>query len=77
MQIQRSIVRWTYKQHFYIMKVGLARVSSIGQNLDSQIIALKEYGCEKIFEEKKSGTKAEGREVLREWIDFMRENDKQ
>ena len=57
------------------MKVGLARVSSIGQNLDSQIIALKEYGCEKIFEEKKSGTKAEGREVLREWIDFMREND--
>ena len=75
MQIQRSIVRWTYKQHFYIMKVGLARVSSIGQNLDSQIIALKEYGCEKIFEEKKSGTKAEGREVLREWIDFMREND--
>ena len=57
------------------MKVGLARVSSIGQNLDSQIIALKEYGCEKIFEEKQSGTKAEGRKVLREWIDFMREND--
>ena len=57
------------------MKVGLARVSSIGQNLDRQIIALKEYGCEKIFQEKKSGTKAEGREVLREWIDFLREND--
>ena len=57
------------------MKVGLARVSSVGQNLERQIIALKEHGCEKIFEEKKSGTKAEGREVLREWIDFMREND--
>ena len=57
------------------MKVGLARVSSVGQNLDRQIIALKEYGCEKIFEEKKSGAKAEGREVLREWIDFMRESD--
>ena len=57
------------------MKVGLARVSSVGQNLDRQIIALKEYGCEKIFQEKKSGTKAEGREVLREWIDFLREND--
>ena len=57
------------------MKVGLARVSSVGQNLDSQLIALKEYGCEKIFQEKKSGTKAEDREVLREWIDFMREND--
>ena len=57
------------------MKVALARVSSVGQNLNSQLIALKEYGCEKIFQEKKSGTKAEDREVLREWIDFMREND--
>ena len=57
------------------MKVGLARVSSIGQNLERQIIALKEYGCEKIFEEKQSGTKADNRKVLREWIDFMREND--
>ena len=57
------------------MKVGLARVSSVGQNLERQIIALKEYGCEKIFEEKQSGTKAEGRKVLREWIDFMHEND--
>ena len=57
------------------MKVGLARVSSVGQNLERQIIALKEYGCEKIFEEKQSGTKAEGRKVLREWIDFMRDSD--
>ncbi len=57
------------------MKVGLARVSSVGQNLERQIIALKNYGCEKIFEEKQSGTKAENREVLREWIDFMRETD--
>ena len=57
------------------MKVGLARVSSVGQNLESQLIQLKEYGCEKIFQEKKSGTKAEDRKVLREWIDFMREGD--
>ena len=57
------------------MKVALARVSSVGQNLTSQLDALKEYGCEKIFQEKKSGTKAEDREVLREWIDFMREGD--
>ena len=47
------------------MKVGYARVSSVGQNLESQLIALKEYGCEKIFEEKKSGTKAEGRSLER------------
>ena len=57
------------------MKVGLARVSSVGQNLDSQIVALKEYGCEKIFTEKKSGTTTKGREALREWIEFMREGD--
>ena len=57
------------------MKVGLARVSSVGQNLEGQIIALKEYGCEKIFQEKKSGTTTKGRTALREWIDFMRESD--
>ena len=57
------------------MKVGLARVSSVGQNLESQIVALKEYGCEKIFTEKKSGTTTKGREGLREWMEFMREGD--
>ena len=36
------------------MKVGYARVSSIGQNLQSQIDALEAYGCEKIFQEKES-----------------------
>ena len=51
------------------MKVGLARVSSVGQNLTSQLDALKEYGCEKIFQEKKSGTKREGREGLKECLD--------
>ena len=57
------------------MKIGLARVSSIGQNLDSQLIALEEYGCEKIFQEKKSGTKREGREVLEECLEYVREGD--
>ena len=57
------------------MKVGLARVSSVGQNLDSQLIALKEYGCEKIYSEKRSGTTTEGRTALREWIDFLRDGD--
>ena len=57
------------------MKVGLARVSSVGQNLERQLIALKEYGCEKIYEEKKSGTKREGREALKECLEFVREGD--
>ena len=57
------------------MKVGYARVSSVGQNLSSQIIALKEYGCEKIFQEKVSGTSTKGREQLKEMLNFVRESD--
>ena len=57
------------------MKVGYARVSSAGQNLEVQLDALKKYGCEKIFQEKVSGTSTQGRKALREWIDFMRESD--
>ena len=34
------------------MLVGYARVSTTGQNLDSQIEALKKFGCTKIFMEK-------------------------
>ena len=57
------------------MKVGYARVSSEGQNLESQLIALKEYGCEKIFQEKVSGTSTKGREQLKEMLNFVRESD--
>ena len=57
------------------MKVGYARVSSVGQNLESQLIALKEYGCEKIYQEKVSGTSTKGREELKNCIDFVRDGD--
>ena len=57
------------------MKIGYARVSSVGQNLESQLIALKEYGCEKIFQEKVSGTSTKGREQLKEMLNFVRESD--
>ena len=57
------------------MKVGYARVSSVGQNLESQIKSLKEHGCEKIFQEKVSGTSTKGREQLKLALDFVREND--
>ena len=72
---QRSMIEWTYKQYLKEMKVGLARVSSVGQNLESQLIALEEYGCEKIFSEKKSGTTTKGRTALKDCLEFVREGD--
>ena len=57
------------------MKVGYSRVSSVGQNLESQLIALKEYGAEKIFQEKVSGTSTKGREQFKQCLEFVREGD--
>jgi len=57
------------------MKVGYARVSSVGQNLDSQLASLKEYGCEKIFQEKVSGTSTKGRDQFKQCLEFVRESD--
>lgn len=55
--------------------IGYARVSSTGQNLDAQIIALKGAGCDKLYEEKKSGTKRAGREKLSTLLDYVRSGD--
>ena len=57
------------------MKVGYARVSSSGQSLDVQLDTLKNSGCEKIFQEKVSGTSTQERDKLRECLDFVREGD--
>ena len=45
------------------------------QHLDVQRDAVKKFGAEKIFEEKVSGTSTQGREKLRECLDFVREGD--
>ena len=57
------------------MKVGYARVSSVDQNLDVQLETLKSFGCEKIYQEKVSGTSTQGRNKLKECIEFVREGD--
>lgn len=44
-------------------RIGYARISPSGQNLDSQIETLRSSGCEKIFQDKSSG----GRESRPEW----------
>lgn len=56
-------------------KIGYARVSSVGQSLDVQIQKLREFGCTKIFSEKKSGSQAATRSELLACIDYVREGD--
>ena len=56
------------------MLVGYARVSTLDQNPQHQIDALKEAGCKKIFTEKISGAH-KNRKQLEEALDYMREGD--
>jgi DNA invertase Pin-like site-specific DNA recombinase len=56
------------------MKIGYARVSTREQNLDMQIIALENAGCEKIYEEIVSGVKAD-RPILNNLIKQLRPED--
>ena len=57
------------------MNIGYARVSSLGQSLDTQIEKLKAFGCEKIFQEKKSGASTGKRVAVQEALEFCREGD--
>ena len=56
------------------MKIGYARVSTEEQNLDRQLDSLKEAGCEKIFQEKITGTKKE-RPELDKLMEQLRNGD--
>lgn len=54
--------------------VGYARVSSVGQSLDVQLSKLAEYGCDKVYQEKRSGTTAD-RPELKKCLDYVRDGD--
>ncbi|TRL35470.1 recombinase family protein [Rhizobium straminoryzae] len=57
------------------MKIGYARVSTADQNLDMQRDALTRAGCEKIFEEKKSGKAGSRRPELEAALAYLRPDD--
>ena len=56
------------------MKIGYARVSTLEQNLDLQLQALKKAGCEIIFQEKVSGVNWKRQEFQR-MLDRPRKGD--
>ncbi|MHB8414924.1 MAG: recombinase family protein [Acidiferrobacteraceae bacterium] len=56
------------------MLIGYARVSTQDQNLDLQIEALTKAGCNKLFDDKISGSRAE-RPGLTKALEMLREGD--
>lgn len=56
------------------MKIGYARVSTQDQNLDRQLDNLKAAGCERIFNEKMTGTKSD-RPELKTMLLTLRQGD--
>jgi len=55
----------------YQAKIGYARTSTVDQNLDAQIAALKAAGCGMVRTEQKSGASLDGRPELKTIIDFI------
>ncbi|WP_298776205.1 recombinase family protein [uncultured Shewanella sp.] len=57
------------------MQIGYARVSTKDQELDLQINALNHIGCEKIYQDQKSGSNAALREGLQSALNDLRLGD--
>lgn len=57
-----------------IMLIGYARVSTQDQDLDAQISALKNAGCQKIFQEKEKGGRWD-RPQFHKLMDHIKEGD--
>ena len=57
------------------MKIGYARVSTTDQNADAQCALLREYGCERIYEESVRGKNAKNRPELKRMLDAVRPGD--
>jgi DNA invertase Pin-like site-specific DNA recombinase len=58
----------------FVMRIGYARVSTKDQSLDLQVDALKDAGCEQVFQEVASGAKT-ARPVLDDLLSRLRTGD--
>lgn len=56
------------------MKVGYARISTKDQSLDLQLDALKQAGCEKVYQDIASGAQSERRALI-EMLNNLRKGD--
>lgn len=56
------------------MKYGYARVSTTGQDLNSQIDTLKKEGCKKIYQDKMTGTKKD-RPQFKQLLNILNNGD--
>jgi DNA invertase Pin-like site-specific DNA recombinase len=57
------------------MRVGYARVSTVDQNPELQLDALRRAGCEKIYTERASGAREDRPEFTRVLADILRAGD--
>jgi len=54
-----------------MMVYGYARVSSEGQSLTAQVAELKAAGCQRVFQEKISGARADRKHWRGCWLSWM------
>lgn len=57
------------------MKIGYARVSTVGQDYETQLAKLQAEGCDRILNEKQSGKSTENRPELEKALDWLRAGD--
>lgn len=55
-------------------RIGYARVSTVGQTVEAQVLMLRRAGCQTIFKESASGAKV-NRPVLAATIEYLKEGD--
>ena len=55
--------------------VGYARVSTTGQNIETQVQRLHQSGCSKVYQETYTGSSTQGRKQLQALLGYVRDGD--